>query len=254
MAVNQAKVVTVTSVKGGTGKTMTVLNLAGAIANLKKKTLVIDLDLSGGSVAAWLNINPQADIYLLVDDINNNRMENIENYVTKYNDDIDVLAAPKDPRYANKIYNKYVYTIISKFALRYDVILIDTSHTMNDIKLVALDASDMVLYVISSDPMDLKNMKTMVSIHENLESNNYRIILNEALNRGRDGFSNYDIKNIIKHDIDYVIPDNLYIKNINKVIMDGEIPILNTGMSNRHKKDYKVYQDIIDLVLKEEEK
>jgi len=99
--------------------------------------------------------------------------------------------------------------------------------------------------------MDLKNMKTMVSIHENLESDNYRIILNESLYHGRDGFSKYDIKNIIKHDIDYVIPDNLYIKNVNKVIMNGEIPILNTGISNRHKKDFKVYQDIIDLVIKE---
>ena len=43
MAINKAKVLTVTSVKGGTGKTTTVLNIAGLLSLKKVKTLVIDL-------------------------------------------------------------------------------------------------------------------------------------------------------------------------------------------------------------------
>ena len=39
MALNKAKVITVTSVKGGTGKTTTVLNLAGILSEMKLQRL-----------------------------------------------------------------------------------------------------------------------------------------------------------------------------------------------------------------------
>ena len=38
---NKGKIITVTSTKGGVGKTITTLNLAGVFSNLKKKVLVI---------------------------------------------------------------------------------------------------------------------------------------------------------------------------------------------------------------------
>ena len=44
MALNKAKVFTITSVKGGVGKTTTVLNLAGIYSRLGKKVLIIELD------------------------------------------------------------------------------------------------------------------------------------------------------------------------------------------------------------------
>ena len=40
MALNKAKVFTITSVKGGVGKTTTVLNLAGIYSRMNKKVLV----------------------------------------------------------------------------------------------------------------------------------------------------------------------------------------------------------------------
>ena len=48
MALNNAKVITVTSVKGGTGKSTTVLNLAGVLSEIGKKTIIVDLDLYSG--------------------------------------------------------------------------------------------------------------------------------------------------------------------------------------------------------------
>ncbi|MEG2311316.1 MAG: AAA family ATPase, partial [Bacilli bacterium] len=72
MAINKAKIFTITSVKGGTGKTITVLNLAGTFSKLKKRTLIIDLDLYSGNIAANLNIDDNNDIYKLVSDLSNN--------------------------------------------------------------------------------------------------------------------------------------------------------------------------------------
>ena len=58
MAIKKGKSFCVFSAKGGVGKTTTVLNLAGTYEKLNKKVLIIDLDLSGGSIAVALNKVP----------------------------------------------------------------------------------------------------------------------------------------------------------------------------------------------------
>ena len=62
MALKQAKVITVTSVKGGTGKSTTTLALAGILSNKKLKTIIVDMDLYSGVIAASLNLKAKKDI------------------------------------------------------------------------------------------------------------------------------------------------------------------------------------------------
>ena len=56
MAVFKSKIICLTSVKGGVGKTVMTLNIAGILAKLKKKVLVIDLDLSNNGIAFALSL------------------------------------------------------------------------------------------------------------------------------------------------------------------------------------------------------
>lgn len=252
MAIKKAKIITITSAKGGTGKSMTTLNLAGIFSKMDKKTLIIDLDLYGGAIAASLNIDDTNNVYRLVNDISNNVFDYMENYVTKYNDKIDVIASPKDPRMANKISSKYLDIIISRASMRYDVILIDTNHIMDITNLKTMDLSDQIVYIISSDPIDLKNMKTIVSIYKDMEKTNYKIILNKSCNRLKSCFTNYDIKNIIKSNIDYTIPESFYIKNIDKYILDGSILTLNKNINAIHRNAIKNFELIANNLLKEE--
>ena len=69
------KVITITSRKGGVGKTTTLLNLAGCYSNLDKKVIILDFDLYTNSISASLNLEPQKNIFNLVDDISNNRFK-----------------------------------------------------------------------------------------------------------------------------------------------------------------------------------
>ncbi len=251
MALEKAKIFTVASVKGGTGKTTTLLNLAGIFSLQKKKVLIIDLDLYGGAIALSLNIPNEQDIYRLVDDLNSNRFEIIDRYLVKYNDYIDVIPSPKDPRNASKIGSKYISVVLSKVIYRYDVILIDTNHFLNDITLVALDASDQVLYVINNDPSNLKNMATRIAIHKDMEQDNYKIILNESTHPGKEPFSKYDVRNILKENIDYVIPKNFYLKNIDKYILEGNILTLQKGIASKYKKTMDSFKNIAESLMKD---
>ena len=253
MALKQANIITVTSVKGGTGKTTTVLNLAGILSKRNKKVLIIDLDLYASAVAISLGLGNEVDLFRLVDDLKNNSFTNIDNYISKYNENISVLPAPKDPRMANKIGNKYFQLVLSKLKPKFDYIIIDTNHIIDDFNLVSMDYSDTILYLITNDPVDLKNMRSMVSIYNDMDKTNYKVILNNSVNKQKDYFTEYDIKHIIHNNIDYIIPESFYIKTADKFVMDGKIMSLDPKVRRTNKKGIAVLEKIIDSIIAENE-
>ena len=246
MALKQAKVITVTSVKGGTGKSTTTLALAGILSNKKLKTIIVDMDLHSGVIAASLNLKTKKDIYTLVNDYMNHGLEEFDEYITKYNDYIDILPAPKDPRSVGKINPHYIDVILKKLKYRYDVILIDTNHIIDDINLITFDNSDNIIYVITSDLMDLKNMKTMLAIYKDMNLNNFYLILNETLSK--DKIDIYTINSFLEKNIDYVLPSSSFIKNMRKLLMDGKIITLEKAYQK--EKATLVLTEMLDKILK----
>lgn len=239
------------SAKGGVGKTITTINLAGIFKVIGKKVLIIDLSLSSGGIGISLNKPSEKSIYNLVDDYENKRHFDFKNYVTKYDDDIDFLASPKDPRQAIKIDSKYIDLIIDKACYNYDVVLVDMNHTLNELNVVTLDKVNSILFLMTNDPMDIKNMKSIISVFRDLDLNNYKVLLNNSINAYKNYFSLFDMKNIMKTNIDYTLSSNFFIKNIDEYIMSGEIITLQKKMPNIFAKEYATFMTIAADVLKE---
>ena len=231
------KIISVSSVKGGVGKTTILLNLAGIYCELGKRVLIIDMDLFSGGIAISLDIKNTKDIFMLVDSMANNRFTELSKYVTSYNSNIDVLAAPRDPREAMKVDSRYIPLIFDAAKKEYDVVLVDTSHVLNDINLTILDYSYMSLFIVTNDLVDLKNMKSLISIFKDTNKDNYLTVLNNSRDTGKDYLTIFEIKNIIKTNIDYTISKNFYIRNIDKYIMNGEILTLNKNINRFHASD-----------------
>lgn len=244
------KIITISSVKGGVGKTTMTLNLAGIYCELNKRVLIIDLDLYSGGIAASLNVKNKKDIYTMIDSMANNRFTELKKYLTTYNKNIDVLACPKDPRMGAKVSGRYIPVIFDLAKKEYDVVLVDTYHILDEINLTALDYSYMTLFIITNDIVDLKNMKSLISIFKDTDKKNYLILLNNSRDIGKDYLSLYDIRTIIKNNIDYTLSKNYYIKNIDKYTISGEILTLNNSINLFHSKDInnmkKMALDLID--------
>ncbi len=249
---NKGMSICISSAKGGVGKTITTLNLAGLYEVLDKKVLVIDFDLASGGIATALNIEPQKSVYNFVDDYNNNRYKDFKDYVIRYDDKIDILASPKDPRQAGKINPKYVELILDKAVFNYDIVLVDTSHVLNDFNIFTMDLVDKIIFMVTNDPMDLKNMRSLIGILKDVNYNNYKVVLNESVHPFKKYFSLYDIKNIIRNNIDYVISKDFYIKNIDSIIMSGKIITLDSKVPSVFNKDYTTLMQLITDMYKEE--
>jgi len=249
----KGKSLAIFSAKGGVGKTITTLNLAGIFEQLEKKVLIVDMDLTAGGISVALNRPFTSTIYNFVDDYNNNRYKEFKNYVTKYDDWIDILPSPKDPRQAGKIDSKYIEIALDKATYNYDIVLVDTTHDLNELNLVTLDTVDQILFIMTNDPLDLKNMKSLLSIFRDLSKTNYKILLNNSRDPFKKYFSMFDMRNILKANIDYVLSSEFFLKNIDNYVMNGHIITLEPKMPNVFAKDYSVFMTIAADITKESE-
>ena len=253
MKIKKGKSMCFFSAKGGVGKTVNILNLAGILEQLDKKVLIIDFDLGTGGVAASLNKRIKMSVYDMGEDILNNRFTKVKDYVSSYDKNIDILASPKDPRDANKMDVRVVNDIIKKAELEYDAVLIDTNHTLSDINLVILQTVTKILFVTTNDPIDLKNLKSILAIFKELEFNNYKVMLNNSRDPFKSYFSMYDIKHILKNNVDYTLSVDLFLRDMEKYIMDGKIISLDKRFSRVCPKDYQTFLVIATDLLGDDE-
>lgn len=240
----KGKIITVTSAKGGVGKTIFLLNLAGIFSRMKQKVLIVDCDLVGGAVALDLNLNPIKNIFHISDDIFNNRYQNYIDYLTSYQDNIDIVASCKDPKQALKIDMNYIMMFLKQVKNEYDIILVDTTHGFTKENINILDKSDIILYMMTNDIMDIKNTKSYMEVMNDIEMDHIKIILNNSRDINLNYFSKYDIRSMIGRNIDYSLDRSLYIKNITSFLIEGEIFTLNKSLTFKDKNDLKKLENM----------
>jgi len=247
--IRKSKVVCITSSKGGVGKTVLTSSLGGIFESLKKKVLLIDLDITNGGLALSLALPYKKNICDMLQDLEKNTYTAFSNYVVKYDDYIDLLPASNDPRDFNKINPSLINKVLESATFIYDVILIDMSYILNEINVFALDFCDMALIVTMNCPMDLKNTKSLVTLFKNLNINKYRVLLNDSANPLKAYFSLYDIKNILKNNVDYHITSDFFIMDIEKYIMDGKIITLDSKLVKTYQNDYMAFLNLAADIL-----
>ena len=159
-----AKVITIFNQKGGVGKTTTVVNLSSALAKLKKKVLVIDLDPQANATSGLgVEKEQEHNVYDLL--INNNKQTIIK---TEYKN-LDLISSNGDlagieielSRKSN--WQNRLKESIKEIKDDYDYCIIDSPPSLGVLSMIALVASDSILVPVQCEYYALEGVGQLMS-------------------------------------------------------------------------------------------
>ncbi len=151
MDLNKCKVIGIIAIKGGVGKTTTVVNLATSLAqDYGKKVLVVDANFSSPHIGLHLgSVNHKATLHEVLND-----KTHVSKAIHEHDFGFDFIPSSLTSAETNHLKLK---TKLNELRRHYDYILLDSSPTLNNEILATITASD-ELYVVSSP--DLPTLST----------------------------------------------------------------------------------------------
>jgi pilus assembly protein CpaE len=203
------RIVTVFSPKGGTGKTVTAVNLGTSLAKQwGKRALLLDLDLQFGDAAIMLGIEPEKTIYDLVTAPGELDSEKLAGYTTRHTSGLEVLPAPLRPEDAELVTEAKLARLLEVARESYDVIVVDTSPFFHGPMLATLDRTDELLLICGLDVPTLKNVRLSLQTLELLSfpPDRIKLVLNRA--NSKVGMKPKEVESALERKINFEVPSD----------------------------------------------
>jgi chromosome partitioning protein len=160
------KTLAILNQKGGSAKTTTAVNLAAALAEKKKRVLLIDLDPQG-SASSWLGFrNASKDLYtMFTDNAGNSSLSSIS--CKTLIDGLDVITASPwlvsiDKALANEIGSESILKRYLTNVNQWDYVLLDCSPTLGIMSLNALVAADYMVIPVETHIMAIQGLAQLL--------------------------------------------------------------------------------------------
>ena len=195
------KTIGIVSLKGGVGKTSIVAALGGAFSRLGKKVLLVDGSLSSPNLGLHLNIvDPEKTLHDVL-----NRTARIKDAIYSY-DNFDVLPASIFGKVeVNPLKLKDYLKGIKK---NYDMIILDSSPSLDEETLAVMLASDEVLVVTTPDYPTMSTSLKAAKLAKQRGTQISGIILNKVHEKDFE-LSMGDIEGTLEIPVLAVIPHDL---------------------------------------------
>ncbi|KAK3608837.1 hypothetical protein CHS0354_006878 [Potamilus streckersoni] len=159
---SRIRTISVTSGKGGVGKSNIVINLAIQFARLGKKVLILDADFGLANIDILLNLNPSRTI----EEIFRNSLR-IEDVIIEGPLGVDVIPASsgiQEMAELSLLQQKYLINELSRIQYNYDYLMIDTGAGIHSNVLRFNASVDEVIVVTNREPTALTDAYAMMKV------------------------------------------------------------------------------------------
>lgn len=178
---SKGKSVGIISIKGGVGKTTTVLNLAHSLsADYGKKVLVIDANFSSPNVA--LHLGNTATKHSIRDVLN----QKIKPHAAVYEHESGFHFIPASVASVNGNNFSRLKPKVQQLKKDYDIILLDSSPSLNSELLATIAASDELYVVSTPDLPTLSTTLKAVKVAREKKTNIAGMILNKVRSKSHE--------------------------------------------------------------------
>lgn len=176
-----AKVITVTSGKGGVGKTNITVNLAIALSEMGFRVVVLDADFGLANIDVLLGIAPR---FTLVDVIKDKK--NIIEVLTDGPNNIKFISGGSGVEELVKLDRVQIERFINNIGLLdkiSDIIIIDTGAGLSDSVMSFVMAADEVLLVTTPEPTSITDAYALIKmVSSRNREKTIKVIVNRAEN------------------------------------------------------------------------
>jgi pilus assembly protein CpaE len=235
-------VICVLGLKGGSGKTLTSVNLAVSLAQAGRSVAIMDLDLQFGDIALAMGLTPMRTIYDLVRSGGSLDAGKLEDFLMEHPSGARALLAPVRPDQAAMITVPFLQEVQRLLGEMFEFVVIDTPPSFAPEVISAVDSSNDVLVVAMRDTLALKNTKLGLETLERMDYDRRRVKI--LLNRANTnvGIEREDVLAILGRDVDTLLPSH---RDITRSINQGE-PIAEQRSSEAAKAFRALAQEYID--------
>ncbi|AYN39685.1 septum formation initiator [Streptomyces dangxiongensis] len=161
-------VVTVSGAKGGTGATLTAVQLALAAQASGRATVLVDLDLQTGDIASYLDIQFRRSVVDLaaITDISPRVLADA---VFRHDTGLTLLLAPGEGERGEEVTDRAARQIVSALRARYEIVVVDCGSQLSGAGAVAVETADTALLVTTPDVIAVRAAKRTVRMWDRLQ-------------------------------------------------------------------------------------
>ncbi|MFJ9812027.1 CpaE family protein [Streptomyces sp. NPDC101158] len=161
-------VVTVSGAKGGVGTTVTAVHLALAARASGRTVALVDMDLQGGDVASYLDVQFRRSLADLAA-INDITPRVLQDAVYVHETGLSLLLAPGEGERGEEVTDRSARQIVSALRSRHEVVVVDCGTHLDAAGAAAVEMADAALLVTTPDVVAVRAAKRVVRMWDRLQ-------------------------------------------------------------------------------------
>ncbi len=203
---SSTKIITVTSGKGGVGKSNFVVNLAVSLQKKGKKVLIFDADLGMGNDDVLLGLYPKYNIFDIVF-----TTKKIEDIIIEGPCGIHLIPGGSGLNKAQELNDKERELLLTELGNidEYDYLLLDTGGGVSKDILAFISASDELIVITTPEPTSLTDAYSLIKATDHFElKTKVKIVVNRVFSKeeGEETFSRIRkvVRRFLKIEVEYL--------------------------------------------------